>query len=260
MEVLPDASEKAKPFPLPVSATVCIDPATSRLLSVTVRVPVRAPMAVGLKVILMVQLAPCSERRSKSCMAHAVHRAHTAHDGKVAAHAMAVSVQRRTRIAVVVTVTACAVLVTPTATCEVETGGGEPRHRRNAHAGQGNRLRAVGGVVGDGDDAGARTPSTGCEGNRDGAESRYGMVRSNWPSGTLNSAITAGGVIPGRVTLAMCKGEVPALVSVMACGRWGSPPVGYRSSGSWGSARPPGRCPSGQGDRLRSRARKERHR
>lgn len=52
----------AGPLPVPVKLTDCWLPATPLLLSVMVRVAVRVPVALGVKVTLMVQLpAPANE-------------------------------------------------------------------------------------------------------------------------------------------------------------------------------------------------------
>ena len=46
--------------PVPVRLTVCILPAAPFPLSVTVRVPVNAPVSVGVKLTSIVQLAPAA--------------------------------------------------------------------------------------------------------------------------------------------------------------------------------------------------------
>ena len=48
-------SRTAVPVPVPLRLTVCVLPATPLLLSVMVSVPVSGPVAVGVKVTLIVQ-------------------------------------------------------------------------------------------------------------------------------------------------------------------------------------------------------------
>ena len=47
-------------MPVPVKASVCALPEAPLLLSVTVRVPLRAPVAAGLKLTLIVQVPPAA--------------------------------------------------------------------------------------------------------------------------------------------------------------------------------------------------------
>src|SRR5208337_248779 len=51
----PDDAASVKSWPVPLSATLCVLPATPLLLSVMVSVPVSVPVAVGEKVTLIVQ-------------------------------------------------------------------------------------------------------------------------------------------------------------------------------------------------------------
>ena len=54
----PEGGPNEKSWPVPLSATLCVLPATPLLLSVMVSVPVSAPTAVGVKVTLIVQEPP----------------------------------------------------------------------------------------------------------------------------------------------------------------------------------------------------------
>ena len=53
-------AESEKSIPAPVRATVCVVPCTASLLSVMVRVPLRVPAPVGVKVTLMAQSLPAA--------------------------------------------------------------------------------------------------------------------------------------------------------------------------------------------------------